>query len=96
MYTQEEVTKIIANSKQFWYNRNLKFQEWYELLTLVDALYTRGMETYVSNEPMTLYNMAHYLLTKGELSHTTPIENDLPWSLTEELESIVVVNTYGL
>ena len=71
-----KVRNDIVSLKNFWTQRNIKFQDWYELLTLVDVLASKGMETYVSNEPMTFYNMAHYLLTKGELSHTSPIQNE--------------------
>jgi len=72
----QQVKHDIAEIQRYWYPRNLKFQDWYETLLLVDILSSKGMETYVSNEPMTFYNMAHYLLTKGELSHTTPVENE--------------------
>jgi hypothetical protein len=66
----------ITDLKNYWSERNKRFREWYELLTLVDVLAAKGLESYVSNDPQTFYNMAHYLLTKGELSHTTPIENE--------------------
>ena len=71
-----QVKTNIQNLKQFWSARNVKFQEWYETLTLIDLLATKGMETYVSNEPQTFYNMAHYLLTKGTITHNTPLENE--------------------
>lgn len=76
MFELHMVNTDIANLKRFWYQRNLKFKEWYETLILIDQLASKGMETYVSNEPMTFYNMAHYLLTKGDISHTTPIEDE--------------------
>lgn len=75
----EDTSKIvndIGTLKSFWSERNKKFREWYEILVLVDKLYTADMETYVSNEPQTFYNMAHYLLTKGEISHIAPIESE--------------------
>ena len=56
--------------------RDKKLRAWYELLIMIDVLKTNNMESYVSNEPQTFYNMAHYLLTKGEISHTTPIETE--------------------
>jgi len=71
-----KLTHSIASMKRYWSQRNLKFQDWYETLVLIDTLKTKGMETYVSNEPMTFYNMAHYLLTKGDISHTTPIASE--------------------
>ncbi len=79
MTDEADVSKVnqsIVSLKQYWYQRNIKFRDWYEMLILVDVLKSKGMETYVSNEPMTFYNMAHYLLTKGEISHATPIENE--------------------
>jgi hypothetical protein len=66
----------IANLKNYWNERNKKFKDWYEILTLIDSLAAKGLESYMSNEPQTFYNMAHYLLTKGEISHSTPIENE--------------------
>jgi len=76
MPTIEQIKTDIANLKTFWATRNKRFQEWYEMLILVDLLASKGMESYTSNEPMTFYNMAHYLLTKGELSHDTPLEDE--------------------
>jgi hypothetical protein len=76
MLTERQVISDISTLKGFWYERNTRFQEWFEFLTLVDLLKTTGMESYVSNEPQTFYNMAHYLLTKGEISHTTPITTE--------------------
>ncbi len=72
----QEVTADIVRLKSYWQPRNKRFADWYEILLLVDILKTKGMESYVSNEPMTFYNMSHYLLTKGELSHSTPIESE--------------------
>lgn len=74
--TESKVAGNIVVLKGYWNQRNLKFQDWYEMLLLIDTLKSKGMETYVSNEPMTFYNMSHYLLTKGELSHTTPVESE--------------------
>ncbi len=71
-----KITQSITEMKRFWSQRNRKFKEWFEILMLIDLLASKGMETYVSNEPTTFYNMAHFLLTKGEISHTTPIENE--------------------
>lgn len=72
----QEITTDIADLQRFWYSRNQKFKEWYGILTLIDQLASKGMESYVSNEPQTFYNMSHYLLTQGELSHTIPIESE--------------------
>jgi len=71
-----DVTSEISTLKTYWGPRNTKFEDWYKILLLVDSLTAKGLESYATNEPMTFYNMAHYLLTKGELSHTTPIESE--------------------
>jgi len=72
----QEVRTEITELKLAWGQRNKKFKEWYELLLLVDQLYTHGMESYVSNEPQSFYNMSHYLLTKGDLRHMIPIDSE--------------------
>jgi len=72
----QQVRNEISELKNYWGQRNRKFKEWYEILLLIDQLFTRGMESYVSNEPQTFYNMAHYLLTKGALSHAIPVESE--------------------
>ena len=78
---EAKIRTVVSNLKSYWNPRNQKFTEWYNFLTLVDTLYTRGMETYVSNEPQTFYNMAHYLLTKGDISHIMPVSSEVPIEL---------------
>ncbi len=73
MLNMQQLTTEIATVKSFWFQRNKKFKEWYDLLLMIDKLATKNMESYVSNEPATFYQMAHYLLTKGELSHYIPV-----------------------
>ena len=72
----EEIKRNIAGLKSYWVQRNLKFRDWYEILIMVDALSKKGMESYVSNEPQTFYDMAHYLLTRGNISHSAPMMNE--------------------
>jgi hypothetical protein len=74
--TDQEILTNITNVKNFWFQRNKRFKEWYQILTLIDLLAAKRMESYVSNEPQTFYNMAHYLITKGVISHTSPIITD--------------------
>jgi len=69
----QQVMGEISGLQNFWVQRNRKFKEWYEYLLMVDKLAAKGMESYVSNEPATFYQMAHYLLTKGDLSHSIPV-----------------------
>ncbi len=71
-----EILSDISNLKTFWNERNRKFKEWYEFLLMVDTLAAKGMESYVSNEPATFYQMAHYLLTQGKLTHSIPVASE--------------------
>lgn len=76
MITVDQAKKNIEELKRFWQQRNRKFLTWYEMLAMIDTFARKGKESYVSNEPITFYNMAHYLLTRGELSHIPPIESE--------------------
>lgn len=81
MLTEQQVTAEISTLVTFWNRRNKKFLGWYEFLVMVDKLASKGMETYVSNEPATFFQMAHYLLTKGEISHSIPVLAESPADL---------------
>lgn len=72
----QQINKIITELKQYWSARNVKFRDWYEILVMLDTLAKKGLETYVSNEPQTFYDMAHYLLTRGDLSHSVSIDSE--------------------
>jgi hypothetical protein len=74
--TDQQIQSDISSLKTFWGKRNTKMKGWYSLLLLTDTLAAKGMESYVSNEPQTFYNMSHYLLTKGAISHNTPITSE--------------------
>ena len=70
---EQQVKTNIANLKRFWAQRNKKFKSWYEILVMLDSLSSKGLESYASNEPQTFYDMAHYLLTRGDISHSAAI-----------------------
>lgn len=61
--------------KRKWLTRNTKFVQWYNLLTLKDELEQEGMETVVSNDPRTGYNLALHLLTSSLIAHRIPSED---------------------
>jgi len=73
---EQEINKSVADLKNYWSQRNRKFKIWYQTLVMLDTLAAKGLETYVSNEPQTFFDMAHYLLTRGDLSHSAPIETE--------------------
>jgi len=76
MLELSQVSTNITNLKNYWNQRNLRFKSWYEFLVMIDAFARRNKESYVSSEPVSFYNMAHFLLTRGELSHIPPIESE--------------------
>ena len=73
---EQDVKRNIESLKRFWAQRNKKFQEWYKTLVMIDALSAKGLESYVSNEPQTFYDMAHYLITRGEISHSVTVASE--------------------
>jgi hypothetical protein len=77
--TADDVIKRAGNISAGWSTRNKKFLDWYNILLLKDELAQEDMESVVSNDPRTGYNMAKYLLTSSILSHAIPTED-----LTEE------------
>jgi len=73
---EQAIRQDISQLKTYWQSRNQRFKDWYEILILLDVLASRGLESYASNEPQTFYDMAHFLLTRGELSHSIPIDGE--------------------
>jgi len=70
-----EIKRACTNLKGFWRARNKKFEEWMDLLTLEDTLAQEDMESVVSNNPRTLYNMSRHILTPKAVVFRIPIEN---------------------
>ena len=48
--------------KKNWTARAQKFRDWYDILLLNDELEQEGMESVVTNDPRTGYNLAKHLL----------------------------------
>jgi len=58
----------------YWRARDSKFKDWYSLLQLTDSLKETDMESFVSNEPRTFFNLARHLLC-GKIPHRIPSVN---------------------
>ncbi|KKN81710.1 hypothetical protein LCGC14_0316220 [marine sediment metagenome] len=58
-----------------WGTREKKFTEWYAQLTLHNNLEQEGMESVISNDPRTGYNLAKHLLIGSNIAHRIPSEN---------------------
>jgi len=78
MLTERDVISDIAELKKNWTLRATKFSEWYDMLCQVDKLKAKNMESAVSNDPRTFFNMAHFLFTAGEVQHRIPLTSDSP------------------
>lgn len=76
MQDLKAIKDTISASKRFWAPRNTKFKEWYQTLVMIDTLAAKGLESYVSNEPATFFDMAHFLLTRGDMSHSIPVTGE--------------------
>ncbi len=77
--------------KKNWTARAKKFRDWYDILLLNDELEQEGMESVVTNDPRTGYNLAKHLLTSMIIAHKIP-SDDLPKEqipATSYLESYV-------
>ena len=64
-----------------WNSRNAKIPKWYDVLLLKDELAQTGMESFVSNDPRTFYNLSKHLLTPKVIPHRIREESE---RITEE------------
>lgn len=63
--------------KTNWSTRAKKFKDWYDILLLTDELEQEGMESVVSNDPRTGYNLAKHLLVSMIIADKIP-SDELP------------------
>lgn len=77
--------------KDNWSTRNRKIREWYDILTLKDELAQEGMESVVSNDPRTGFNLGKHLMTSSIVAHKIEAEGLAPESVaaTSYLESYI-------
>jgi hypothetical protein len=65
MLIKNEVSSIIAqcnNLKRYWEPRNAKMKTWYKLIQMVDDLKTEKMESFVGNDPRSMFNLVLHML----------------------------------
>jgi len=85
-----DIIKACSELVSIWTTRNSQFKEWYELVTMVDKLKEPQMESFVSNEPRSFYNLALHLLTASTIVPRIPIREATP----EELSDINAVENF--
>jgi hypothetical protein len=71
--TARGVIEKCKKLEEFWQPRNKKMEAWYDILLMNDEFKEEGMESFVSNDPRTFYNMAMHLLC-DKIPHRIPIE----------------------
>lgn len=67
--TPSEFTKKCTDLQAKWSTRNKKFLEWYDQLKLVNKLAQENMESVVSNDDRTSFNLARHLLNSSIIAH---------------------------
>jgi hypothetical protein len=89
--TLRDYTRDTADLVQFWTPRNTKFKDWYNLLSQYDENKTPDLESFVSNDPRTLYNLALFLLTPAVVSYNIPVDgaNSVTQDAISQTEKII-------
>jgi hypothetical protein len=72
--TAEKVKENCQRLSGSWSKRNTKMKAWYNILLLTDNNTDEEMESVVSNDPRTGYNLALHLLTSGIVNHKISID----------------------
>lgn len=72
--TKDKIVQNCKDLKKFWRIRDEKFKDWYDLITLYNDLEQEGMESVISNDPRTGYNLGLHILTSSIISHKMDIE----------------------
>jgi hypothetical protein len=73
--TARDISDKCEALKKYWDARDKKIADWYDILLMKDEFKEEGMESFVSNDPRTFYNMALHLLC-ASIPHRIPT-NDL-------------------
>jgi len=60
--------------RDYWKERNKQFKVWYDLLLMTNNLAQEDMESVITNDPRTGYNLALHLLITGTVAHKIDIE----------------------
>jgi len=73
--TVQKVTDTATALNRSWDRRPAEFRRWYKLLQQFNDLRQEGMESVISNDPRTFYNLAMHLLNSPRVPHRIPTEN---------------------
>jgi len=90
--TAKDLISKCGKLKSNWSVRDQKIRDWYDLIYQKDKLKQEGMESVVSNDPRTGYNLGKHLLTSSIVSHKIPSDELTPEQVaaTSYLEGYVI------
>jgi len=90
--TADDLIQKCGKLKGKWSTRDRKIRDWYKILQLEDKLKQEGMESVVSNDPKTGYNLGRWLLISSIISHKIEGEEFTPEEVTatSQLESYFI------
>jgi len=74
-----ESREIIAHCnelKTFWEPRNAKMRVWYKLIEMIDELKTAKMESFVGNDPRSMFNLVLHMLDT-DIPHRLKSQDDV-------------------
>lgn len=71
--TAKDLNTECSNLEQLWDDRQAKMKRWYELLKQKDEFSQDGMESFVTNEPRTFFNLALHMLIE-DVPHRIPVD----------------------
>ncbi|KKL57316.1 hypothetical protein LCGC14_2236620 [marine sediment metagenome] len=60
--TEQEVVAKCVELQRYWGPRDGKMRSWYRLIQMVDELKTAKMESFVGNDPRSMYNLVLHML----------------------------------
>ena len=58
----EQVRARCKELQRYWQPRNDKMKRWYSLIQMVDELATEKLESFVGNDPRSMFNLVLHML----------------------------------
>lgn len=72
--TADKVITACSTLRSAWVRREKKFRDWYEQIELVDTLNQENMESFVSSDPRSAYNLLLHMINNPRIPHRIPPE----------------------
>ena len=72
--TADNIVTQSSALRSYWNKRNTKQYEWYKTIQLVDELAQENMESFVSSDPRSAFNLILHMLNNPRIPHRVPPE----------------------